>query len=249
MTRLETTLADSGTDALYAQYLDSHPGLDASASEADYQKAAVDYADVYERFLPDARGAPAVDLGCGQGFFLYFLKSRGFAQAVGLDISPQQAEFARRIGLDARCGDARELLPRPGHYGFVSMLDVLEHIPKSQVVPLLGDIHASLRPGGRCLVTVPNMENPFNLNTRYGDFTHEGGFTSGSLTQVLRLAGFTNIEVRPVAGEHTERLYQKLFRRGVAFVLRRLYEIPHTPQGAHKAILWSRRIFAIAIKD
>jgi len=41
------------------------------------------------------------------------------------------------------------------------------------------------------------MSNPFSLDTRYSDFTHEIGFTAKSLYQVLWSGGFRDIRILP----------------------------------------------------
>jgi hypothetical protein len=48
----------------------------------------------------------------------------------------------------------------------------------------------TLKPGGKVFIKTPNMENPFNLRSRYMDFSHEVGFTEHSLYEVLSTAGF-----------------------------------------------------------
>jgi SAM-dependent methyltransferase len=237
------------SDNSYQEYLVSHPGLNPEASEGDYLAMVRGYAVVYDGVLPTVKDVPMLEVGCGQGFFLYYLKSRGFTNAAGIDLSPQQAEFGRKFGLDIRCEDATTFLPQPGRYAWISMLDVLEHVPKAKVVALLTSVFDSLQPGGTCLVQVPNMENPFNVHIRYSDFTHEGGYTSGSLTQALRLAGFRSVDVRPWGPPRPARLSKRVIRWMVAQFLGRLYEIPHEPMGAHRVILHSRRIYALATRD
>jgi SAM-dependent methyltransferase len=235
------------SDPAYDSYLQSHPGLNTGATEADFHQLAADYGKVYDLFLPADRTSIMLDVGCGQGFFVYYLRSRGFANSSGIDVSPPQAEFGRRFGLDIRTGDALDLLRAPGQYDWISLLDVLEHVLPDRVVPLLQAIYASLKPNGLCVVQVPNMENPFNVAVRYSDFTHRGGFTSGSLVQVLRLAGFQAFDVYPV-GELRQRWVKRVIRRLVSEFLLRLYEIPNKPMGAHASIQYSRRIVAVARK-
>ena len=74
---------------------------------------------------------------------------------------------------------------------------LLEHIPKERVIPFLTLIHHALRSGGVLLLTIPNMSNPFSIQMRYRDFTHECGFTEKSIYQVLYIAGFRDILINP----------------------------------------------------
>jgi cyclopropane-fatty-acyl-phospholipid synthase len=56
------------------------------------------------------RGRRILDLGCGWGPLLDFIRSRG-AQGLGLTLSSAQAAACKRNGLDVRIEDAREITP------------------------------------------------------------------------------------------------------------------------------------------
>ena len=84
-----------------------------------------------------------------------------------------------------------------GQFDFISALDVLEHVPKDRVLPLLDLIHGALRPGGRFLCQVPNLA-AFYSPLFYMDFSHETPFTATSLKQVLELTGFGNTRIIPM---------------------------------------------------
>ncbi len=93
------------------------------------------------------------------------------------------------------------------------MSDVVEHLPREQVLPVLVAAGQRLAPDGRLVLRVPNLSNPLNLRTRYVDFTHQVGFWQESLGQVLRIAG---LEVERLYGsfyEHRRWLARVLFDR------------------------------------
>jgi SAM-dependent methyltransferase len=58
--------------------------------------------------LPDVGGKDVVELGCGTAYFGAWLKQRGAARLVGVDVTPAQLETARR--LDEEFGLGLELL-------------------------------------------------------------------------------------------------------------------------------------------
>jgi len=150
--------------------------------------------------LPTRKDATILDIGCGYGNFLYFLQSEGYTETRGIDLNPQQLEVARRLGVRnvQRC-DGKEFLGNStGQFDFISAIDVLEHVPKDQILEFLDLIHAALRPGGRFLCQVPNLA-AFYRPVFYMDFSHETPFTASSLKQVLQLANFRNIRVFPMA--------------------------------------------------
>lgn len=151
----------------------------------------------YAQFLPADRDASIVDLGCGSGEFLRALSTLGYRSLAGVEMSAEQASAARSACPDANItlGDCREVLRQSiGRWDVVTMFDVLEHFDKAEVLPLLRDVHASLRAGGAILVQTPNGESPRGGGVIHGDFTHGFVLTAGSLGWLLSLAGFAEYQ-------------------------------------------------------
>lgn len=153
-------------------------------------------------YLPLLRDLPQgliLDIGCGLGDFLTFCRTELGREACGLDLVAENVACCRELGLEVEQADATEYLQRERPYAAVVMNDVLEHIEKPQVVPLLELIYSRLAPGGRLLIKVPNMSNLVTgTRTRYMDLTHVTGYTDETLRQVLETAGFEGIDTRPV---------------------------------------------------
>src|SRR5207249_4562534 len=142
-----------------------------------------------------------LELGCGHGALLYFLKHNGFTCVDGVDISREQVRLAESLGLqNIACEDLVDFLQRcePASYEMVFMLDVIEHFKKDEIPALLTLVWNSLKPGGRLVIYTPNAEGPFGVRYRYYDLTHDISFTPQSLAQLLRLSRFERIQFRPV---------------------------------------------------
>jgi hypothetical protein len=77
------------------------------------------------------------------------------------------------------------------------MNDVIEHIPREDLVDLLARVRDALLPEGRFLVKTLNCATLGGLYLRYAGYTHTGGFTDMSLRQVLVATRFTSIVVAP----------------------------------------------------
>ena len=94
------------------------------------QKICFRHKAAFDLIINDSRDgvASVLDLGCGDGLLLSFLKENGIT-GKGLDISEEGVEKAKSKGLDASVFDFNEKLPFPdGIFDVVVSLDVLEHL-------------------------------------------------------------------------------------------------------------------------
>jgi 2-polyprenyl-3-methyl-5-hydroxy-6-metoxy-1,4-benzoquinol methylase len=162
----------------------------------DYEKSSTGYSEWYHDCLPSDREARILDIGCGDGKFLFFLKRNGYVGSEGLELSACLADIAgKRVGCPVHVvDDTVDFLSRHrGRYDTVTMNDVLEHIPKEDIIHFLSVAREALVPGGNLVVNVPQVSGFTSLYCRYVDFTHQIIFSEMSLRQVLLLAGFEHI--------------------------------------------------------
>ncbi len=204
----------------------------------DYEKVSKGFAEWYHDCLPSNREAKILDIGCGDGKFLFFLRKNGYTHIEGLEMSTHLADFtAKQVGCPVHVvSDTIEFLGcHPGRYDTICMNDVLEHIPKPAMISFLSAIGESLKPGGNLVVNVPQASGFTSLYCRYNDFTHETLFTEMSLRQVLRLAGFGDIrfvkENWPL--KLTPRHLAYRFARAVWFLLLKLIYFIEQPGEIH----------------
>ena len=166
----------------------------------DYDLTSKGFEEWYYDCLPMDKKAKILDIGCGDGKFLFFLTNKGYQNVEGLELSKQQAEEARK-NVKYRIhevGDANIFLKKSfDNYQMITMNDVLEHIPKKDMIKLLKNILAAIKPGGTLIVNVPQVAGLSSLFCRYVDFTHETIFTEMSLKQVLLSAGFSQVRFIP----------------------------------------------------
>ncbi len=84
-------------------------------------------------FLPRNRSVKILDVACGEGALLAFLKEKGYENISGFDISPQNVAICHQLGLiSVQQFDALQLSKfRSGQrFDVIFALDILEHIPK-----------------------------------------------------------------------------------------------------------------------
>lgn len=193
-------MSEAGNDwksSFYAAYVSSGQAPDTGEGAEDLFRSRLPHLNhLIDSHMPEARDVRIVDLACGPGSLLYALKRRGYNNIGGVDVSAEQIAVAVRIGIaSATCGTIEDFLAAQpdASVDVITAIDILEHLTRPQVMALLGAIRRVLKPGGRCIVQVPNAEGIFAMSIRYGDFTHELAFTRVSATQIFQVAGFREV--------------------------------------------------------
>ncbi len=137
------------------------------------------------------RDASILELGCGPGDMLAFLKRSGFETVEGIDLSAEQVGIATDRALNARVADVFEVLASsPGRHRAILALDFVEHFSKDELMSLAPAIRDALEPGGVLILQTPNGQGLFSGQVVHGDLTHLTIFTPGSLEQLFRLFDF-----------------------------------------------------------
>lgn len=157
----------------------------------------------YYPYMKDlGRSAAVLELGSGPGYFLQFLHEKGFRNVKGIDVSTEQVDIAQKAGFDASVADVFEYLgDTRGVCDAIIAIDFLEHFHRDELVNLASMVNYALKPEGRFILQTPNGEGLFSRQLIYGDLTHCTIFTPNSLTQLLRTAGFVDVEfseTRPI---------------------------------------------------
>jgi 2-polyprenyl-3-methyl-5-hydroxy-6-metoxy-1,4-benzoquinol methylase len=148
--------------------------------------------------LPTDRAARILDIGCGRGYLLAFLKKSGYLNCRGIDLSPQMVEQSRAKGVEAEEADAVGYLrAHPGQFDCVLSFDLLEHLHKDELFQFMDLIHAALKPGGCFVAHTVNADGWTWGRMRYIDMTHEMAFTRYSLSQLFTACGFLRSEFYP----------------------------------------------------
>lgn len=150
----------------------------------------------YKKYFPENCDAKLLDIGVGRGEMLTMMRDWNYPNYLGIDISPATISFCKSIGLNALliASSFDYLNNNTEQYDVITMLDVLEHIKKQEVIPYLKALKASLSKNGILIIQVPNLQASDGYLHRYNDITHESGFIEHSLAQVLLTAGFKKFE-------------------------------------------------------
>ena len=104
---------------------------------------------VLDKYFP--QGGKMLDVGCGTGAVMEFLKSRGVVE--GVDMSDKALEYCRKKGLEVKKGLANEIPYGENAFDAVFALDVLEHLDNP--AGAVKEVSRVLKNGGLFIATVP----------------------------------------------------------------------------------------------
>lgn len=148
------------------------------------------------KHFPKNKDASILDLGCGHGAFIHFIREAGYTDVIGVDRSPKQIQEADRLGIKgiSKCDLMEKLNSLPsGCKSVIISFDVIEHFTKGELLPFVDEVFRVLKKGGIWIIHTPNAESPFFGKVFFGDVTHEIAFTRTSISQLLKSSGFNGV--------------------------------------------------------
>ena len=127
--------------------LEDYKGILIHADTGVHEQAAV----LFERYV--ARGARVLDVGAGAGAFSQRLADMGYA-VTAIDVDPEKwlPKEIPFLTLNIDTGIAASV---SGQFDAACCLEVIEHVENSW--NLLREIYAVLKPGGRLVLSTPNI--------------------------------------------------------------------------------------------
>ena len=183
-------LDSGGPDAL-------QEGLDAA------QEAKL---DLVCRKLGLAPGMRVLDVGCGWGSFALHAAARYGVAVVGVTLSSEQANLARKRAAEAGLTDRVEIRVQDyrdipdGPFDAISSIGMSEHVGREQTPGYAAALFALLRPGGRLLNHAiswnagPTEADPDSFIPRYV-FPDGEMISLGTMVDALEGAGFEVLDV------------------------------------------------------
>ena len=178
-----------------------------------------------------------LEIGCGTGHFLGYLKHKKVTHFLGIDQDPALADFIPTAVKDHfKVQTVEQLLGEDKRRSFdrIVLLDVLEHFSPDDGVALLRSLSEILSPGGSILVRIPNIESPWGAKYQFGDLTHRAAYTPTSLRQLATAAGFSEVQCHV---ELTGSPIRRMLDRGLHNILSKILMTP--PE------IWSANFLAV----
>lgn len=206
---------------LYENYRSTHNAhLYGNTSLQLIEKSFSPWKYYYGKILPADKKAKILEIGCGDGAFVYFLQQQGYSNVLGIDVSAEQIAVGTSLGIThLKEEDAAVALTRTNEYDVIIARDVIEHFTHQEAFALLILANKALASGGKFVMQVPNGEGIFHTSIYYGDFTHELAFTESSARQLFLNTGFKACYCYPVG------------------------PVPHSLKGIVRKLLWSFKVW------
>lgn len=145
------------------------------------------------RFPKFREDGNALDIGCGNGRYLSYLKHHGWV-VHGVEISNTAARAAKQLfDIDVHVGPVESVVHPKESFDYITMFHSLEHV--FNLNSTLSKIYSLLKPNGILYVEVPNVESiGVAMDKRYWFHwdapRHLWGFSPSTLTRLCRSQGF-----------------------------------------------------------
>jgi len=173
-----------------------------------YRKDWHDYYPTIIRLVPP--NSYVLDIGCGRGGLLKYLRDKLNCRVMGIDISDDAIRICKEKGIDAiRCDVEKDDIP--GKYDVIILCAVLEHL--IDPVSLLIKIRRNLREEGSVIIGVPNFshllariqyllgkniqrydDSPTSMRLGIQPPGHIRFFNKATLSYILRKTGYEPIK-------------------------------------------------------
>jgi 2-polyprenyl-3-methyl-5-hydroxy-6-metoxy-1,4-benzoquinol methylase len=166
---------------------------------SEYSGWATQAQSRFANLLPLDRTSRILDLGCGAGHLLYFLRQKGFANICGVDACPGAVKRANAMALPVQFADIFSFLENTDQtFDCITAIDIVEHFTREDLDRLFRLIRMRLNCGGLVIFQTINGNSPWCQSYFAGDLTHETLFTPRSLAALLGLNGFSEIVAQEV---------------------------------------------------
>lgn len=216
--RIDPQPTDDTLAAIYGKHYYDAWGLhNDTATVSTLKKATFKY--VLDNLPPLPRGSKLLDCGAATGFLLELAKERGL-EPYGIELSEFGANaIAEKFGKDhvfrgeienATFADAKD-----GAFQAITMCDYIEHVRDPQRV--LERAHAMLAPDGIIGLTTPDTSSLSRKGLGNGwshyKVEHLYYFDRENIAKLLRRAGYTSIEFKPLWKSLNLKYIREIFER------------------------------------
>ena len=137
-----------------------------------------------------------LEIACGSGSLLHWLKTRGYEDSFGIDICSKSIAIANSLGLKVKCADAIDFLMNQSSQSLdvIFALDFYEHLNKREFLQFLRECERILLKGGRLILRGPNGSSPVVGCALFNDITHQWAITPIALEALSKNYGYKSLQ-------------------------------------------------------
>jgi len=155
---IDTEDSEKHIEKIYSNETDNYQYvLNSVAKTYEYRKSLFGkerYKYCVERLELDKVNPRILDLGCGVGYFLSYLKDLGI-NGRGLEVDPSQSKYCKENGLNVDVTGIEE--ESDNFYDLIVMFDVLEHLVNP--IDIMSTIRNKLSKDGYIVAYTPNLHS------------------------------------------------------------------------------------------
>lgn len=172
-----------------------------------------------------------LEVGFGNGSFAAWVRARRSGY-VGTEANASLVDLARSVNIEAHYATLDlDVIAAGRRFDLIVMFDVLEHLPKNDILHILRAAARCLSTVGVIILRVPSGDSPFSGMYMHGDITHKTCLGSMAIHQIAGKSRLRVVQVRsdafPILGfgavPAIERLGVLLLRAIFSFLLRITY--------------------------
>ncbi|HXN21372.1 MAG TPA: methyltransferase domain-containing protein [Candidatus Dormibacteraeota bacterium] len=171
------------------------------------QEALVKGRFIYEKFVKFIRHENIVDLGCGEGALLLWLKESGRSGLLGVESNDELASLAESFGVPVSRNDLLGFFhsnaPQPALYFYI---DVIEHVPFEVNLEVLRRIPE----GSRLILQTPFTESILGHQFFMNVPSHVAPYSPWVIRQMLGRLGYNLVSEGSTDGEHPRNWKNRL---------------------------------------
>ena len=168
--------------------------------EKGYSKFATFYRRNYLEYIPKKKDVRILVISCGAGYFVSLLHEEGYSDVLGIDSDSQKVSYAQKKGLNCRADEAFPFLEaRDGEFDVIIAEQEINHLTTEEILRFLELARNRLAESGTLIVHSINGANPVTGSESLAqNIDHYNSFTPYSLSQLLEIGEFSDIEVFPL---------------------------------------------------
>lgn len=137
-----------------------------------------------------------LDAGCGTGGLMHWLRTSGYTNLIGFDLSDLAVQYCRSRNLDASVGDLGQISDIFPQHTFDCIIsnDTLYHVAEQQRAQFLQQAAARLAPGGLLILNLPALQCLRGSHDKAVGITHR--FTKSEISGLAERAGLDVLQLR-----------------------------------------------------